>query len=113
MCLFDALERLDAIRLSGTREDGWHIENARLAMREGRILYAGKYSEPDYEMLLDHDCPLAIESLMIGRASEVKDKLEELGIVVFIDQSSICLLYTSTLNMKFAELLPLRSSSIF
>jgi len=89
MCLFDALERLDAIRLSGTREDGWHIENARLAMREGRILYAGKYSEPDYEMLLDHDCPLAIESLMIGRASEVKDKLEELGIVVFIDQSSM------------------------
>ena len=88
MCLFDALDRLDAIRLSGTREDGWHIENAQLAMQEGRILYAGKYSEPDYEMLLDYRCPLAIESLMIGHASEVKDKLEELGIAVFIDQSS-------------------------
>lgn len=89
MCLFDALDRLDAIRLSGTREDGWYIESARLAMQEGRILYAGKYSEPDYEMLLDHGCPLAIESLMIGHSSEVKDKLEELGIVVFIDQSSM------------------------
>lgn len=89
MCLFDALDSLDAIRLSGTKEDGWHIENARLAMQEGRILYAGKYSEPDYEMLLDHRCPLAIESLMIGHASEVKDKLEELGIAVFIDQSSM------------------------
>ena len=88
MCLFDALDRLDAIRLSGTREDGWHIENAKLAMQEGRILYAGKYSEPDYEMLLDYRCPLAVESLMIGHASEVKDKLEELGIAVFIDQSS-------------------------
>jgi len=88
MCLFDALNRMDVIRLSGTREDGWHIENARLAMQEGKILYAGKYSEPDYEMLLEHDCPLAIESLMIGHASEVKDKLEELGISVFIDQSS-------------------------
>lgn len=88
MCLFDALNRLDAIRLSGTREDGWYIENARLAMHEGKILYAGKYSEPDYEMLLDYRCPLAVESLMIGHASEVKDKLEELGIAVLIDQSS-------------------------
>lgn len=88
MCLFDALERLDVIRLSGTREDGWYIENARLAMEEGKILYAGKYSEPDYEMLLDYGCPLAIESMMIGHASEVKDKLEELGIAVFVDQAS-------------------------
>ena len=89
MCLFDALDSLDTIRLSGTKVDGWHIENARLAMQEGRILYAGKYSEPDYEMMLDYRCPLAIESLMIGHASEVKDKLEELGIAVFIDQSSM------------------------
>lgn len=89
MCLFDALDSLDVIRLSGTKTDGWHIENARLAMQEGRILYAGKYSEPDYEMMLNHRCPLAIESLMIGHASEVKDKLEELGITVFIDQSSM------------------------
>lgn len=89
MCLFDALDGLDAIRLSGTREDGWYIENARLAMEEGRILYAGKYSEPDYELLLSQGCPLAVESLMIGHASEVKDKLEELGIGVLIDQSSM------------------------
>lgn len=89
MCLFDALERLDAIRLSGTRADGWHIENARLAMEEGRILYAGKYSEPDYELMLAEGCPLAIESLMIGHASDVKDKLEELGIAVLIDQASM------------------------
>lgn len=89
MCLFDALDSLDAIRLSGTKADSWHIESARLAMQEGRILYAGKYSEPDYEKMLDNKCPLAIESLMIGHASEVKDKLEELGIAVFIDQSSM------------------------
>ena len=89
MCLFDALDRLDAIELSGTREDGWYIENARIAMREGRILYAGKYREPDYELLLSRHCPIAIESLMIGHASDVKDKLEELGIAVFIDQASM------------------------
>ena len=88
MCLFDSLERLDALRLSGTREDGWYIDNARTAMQAGDILYAGKYSEPDYELILDEGCELAIESTMIGHASEVKDKLEELDVPVLIDQSS-------------------------
>lgn len=89
MCLFDALDRLDAVRLSGTREEGWYIENARQAMADGRILYAGKYSEPDYELLLQEGCPLAVESTMIGHASDVGDKLEELGIAVLVDHSSL------------------------
>lgn len=89
MCLFDGLERLDAIRLSGTQADGWYMEHARQAMQDGKILYAGKYSEPDYELMLKEDCSLAIESLMIGHASDVQTKLEELGIPVFIDQSSM------------------------
>ena len=88
MCLFDALDSLDAIRLSGTKEDGWYIESARQAMRDGKIIYAGKYSEPDYELLLENRCSLAVESQMIGHASEVKDKLEELGIPVLTDLSS-------------------------
>ena len=89
MCLFDALGRLDAIALSGSRAESWYIENARKAMEAGDILYAGKYSEPDYEMLLSHGCPLAVESMMIGHASDVKQKLEELGIAVLTDQSSM------------------------
>lgn len=89
MCLFDALNRLDAITLSGSRAESWYIESARKAMEDGKILYAGKYSEPDYEMLLSHSCPLAVESMMIGHASDVKQKLEELGIVVLTDQSSM------------------------
>ncbi len=88
MCLFDALGRLDAIGLSGTRAEDWYIDNARAAMEEGKILFAGKYSEPDYELLLSEDCPLAVESMMIGHASQVKEKLEELGIPVLMDQSS-------------------------
>ena len=89
MCLFDAMDRLDAITLSGARQDSWYIPGAVEAMKQGKILYAGKYSEPDYEMILDYRCPLAIESTMIGHASEVKDKLEELGIAVLVDQSSM------------------------
>ncbi|MBR6089383.1 MAG: ABC transporter substrate-binding protein [Anaerolineaceae bacterium] len=88
MCLFDALDSLDAIRFSGTKADGWYIENARKAMEAGKIIYAGKYSEPDYELLLENRCPLAVESQMIGHASDVKEKLEELGTAVLVDLSS-------------------------
>lgn len=88
MCLFDGLGRLDAIRLSGTKAEGWYIENARAAMESGSILYAGKYSQPDYELILNEGCPLAIESGMIGHASDVKAQLEKLGIAVLIDRSS-------------------------
>ena len=88
MCLFVSLDRLDAIRLSGTKEDGWYIEAARQAMRDGNILFAGKYSAPDYELITAEKCPLAIESMMIGHASDVKEQLEQLGIAVLMDQSS-------------------------
>lgn len=88
MCLFDGLGRADAIRLSGTKAEGWYIDSARRAMENGSMLYAGKYSEPDYERILEEHCSLAVESTMIGHASGVKEKLEELGIPVLIDQAS-------------------------
>ncbi len=88
MCLFDALDSLGSIKMSGTNADGWYIENARRAMENGDILYAGKYSKPDYEMILANGCKLAIESTMINHSPEVKEKLEELGIPVLTEQSS-------------------------
>lgn len=88
MSLFDAVDGLGAIALSGTRADGWAIENAARAMEEGRILYAGKYSEPDYELLLGSGCDLAIESTMILHTPQVQEMIERLGIPVFIDRSS-------------------------
>lgn len=87
MCLFDAIDGLDAIRYSGTKPEDWYVANARKAMEEGRITFAGKYSEPDYEMLLGGGCPAAIESTMINHASDVAEKLQELGIAVIIDHS--------------------------
>lgn len=88
MSLFDALDTLDCIRLSGTKESGWYIENAASAMAAGDILYAGKYSAPDYELLFAENCDLAIESTMIYHTPEVQEKLEELGIPVLIDRCS-------------------------
>lgn len=88
MCLFDAMDGLDHIRFSGTRAEDWYVENAVTRMNAGEIVYAGKYSQPDYEMLLSSGCDLAVESTMLHYAPEVLEKLEELGIPVWIDMSS-------------------------
>ena len=88
MCLFDALDALDHITMSGTKADGWYIENARAAMESGTIIYAGKYSAPDYEMIMAKKCGLAIESTMILQTPQVKEKLEALGVSVLVERSS-------------------------
>jgi len=88
MCLFDALDSLDQISLSGTKAKDWYIEDARAAMEAGEILYSGKYNAPDFELIMSDGCNLAIESTMINHVPEVKEKLEEVGIPVMIDQSS-------------------------
>ena len=49
-------------------------------MEDGKILFAGKYSEPDYEMLIDEDCDLAIESTMILHTPKVQEMIEDLDI---------------------------------
>ncbi len=88
MGLFDALDCGGAIKFSGTKSDDWYIDRARSAMESGDMLYAGKYSEPDYELLLENNCQFSIQSTMIGHTPEVKEKLTELGITVFVDHSS-------------------------
>lgn len=88
MALFRGLDALDTIRFSGTDASGWYIEEAAEALEEGSMLFAGKYSEPDYELLLDGECDVAIESTMIFHVPKVQEMLENLGIPVFIDRSS-------------------------
>ena len=88
MALFSALDGLDNIAFTATEEEDWYIDEAASAMKDGRIIYAGKYSQPDYEMLLEKGCDVAIESTMIMHSPDVQEKLESLDIPVFIDQSS-------------------------
>lgn len=88
MALFDAAGALDRVKYTGTDVKGWYIEAPRRALEAGSMIYAGKYSAPDYELLAASSCGLAVESTMILHAPEVREKLEELGIPVFIDNSS-------------------------
>ena len=57
-------------------------------MADGSLVYAGKYSAPDYEQLLQGGCTFAIENTMVTHNPEVKEKLEELGIRVMVERSS-------------------------
>lgn len=88
MALFDAIDSIGAIRMSGTQASGWYIEHAVEAMESGEMIYAGKYSEPDYELLINEDCDLAVESTMILHTPKVQEMIEDLDIPVFIDRSS-------------------------
>ena len=88
MDMFVSLDALDSIRFSGTKADGWYIDAAKAAMENGDILYAGKYSAPDYEQILAENCGLAIENTMISHTPEVQEQLDKFRIPVLIDHSS-------------------------
>ena len=88
MDLFLHLDALDSIALSGTRAEGWYLDEAKQAMQSGRIAYAGKYSAPDYERILTAECGLAVENTMIYHTPEVKEQLERFGIPVLVERSS-------------------------
>lgn len=88
MDLFASLNGVASITLSGTNASGWYIDEAKKALNEGNMFYAGKYNAPDYELILSKACDLAIESTMIYHAPEVKEQLEQLGIPVLVERSS-------------------------
>lgn len=88
MDLFAGLDGVGNITLSGTDVSGWYIDEAKKAMEQGKMKYAGKYSAPDYELILSDGCNLAIESTMIHHTPEVKEQLERLGIPVLVERSS-------------------------
>ena len=88
MDFFCHLDAVDQITLSGTESSGWYLEEPKKAMEEGKMEYAGKYSAPDYEYIVDKSCNLAIESTMIYHCPKVKEQLENLGVPVLVERSS-------------------------
>lgn len=88
MDMFASIDAMDTLRFSALDADGWYIDEAKEAMHRGDLLYAGKYSAPDYEFILEQGCDLAIENTMIYHCPEVREKLESLGIPVLVDRSS-------------------------
>ncbi len=88
MDLVNACGALDMVKLSGSKESDWYIGEAKAAMKAGDLVYAGKYRAPDYELILETGCNLAIENTMIYHEPAVRSKLSELGIPVLVETSS-------------------------
>ena len=88
MDVFLKLDAMECVDFSGLPETQWYLPEVREAMAEGKILYGGKYSAPDYEQLRSHQCGVAVENTMIYHTPEVVEQLESLGIPVFVDCSS-------------------------
>ncbi len=88
MDFFRELGRLDQVRLTSTTAANWSIPEVLEALDDGDMLYAGRYSAPDYELLLDQRSSLAIESTMIYHSPETAEQLEALGIPVMVERSS-------------------------
>ena len=88
MSLLDAVDAIDQVKFSGLNASGWYVEDAKKAMESGDMIYAGKYSEPDYETLVNGECDLAVESTMILHTPKVQEMIEDLDIPVFVDYSS-------------------------
>ena len=88
MDMFVKSNALDCISLSGMEAEKWMIPKAREAMEKGDILYAGKYSTPDYELILSRGCDLAVENTMIFHSPQVREQLIRTGVPVLVDHAS-------------------------
>ena len=88
MDLFLNLDSLDSIGTCSTKAEDYSIKEAKDRIESGKISYVGKYSSPDYEVILSSGCNLAIESTMITHSPKIKEELERLGIPVLTERSS-------------------------
>lgn len=88
MDFFRQLGSLGSIRLTSTKSQDWSLPEVVTALDHGDMRYAGKYSTPDYELLLAEGTELAIESTMISHAPEVAERISALGIPVLVERSS-------------------------
>ena len=88
MDLFRAIDGLDAVSMTGTKAEDWSIPEIAELVKSEEIIYAGKYSNPDYEYLIEDGCTLAIENTMIYHSPEVMETMASVGIPTLVERSS-------------------------
>ena len=86
--LFDKCGAMDSVALVGTEYKNWTIQSVRDAMDSGDIKYAGKYSEPDFELIATSDIDFIIQNSDISHSVSTLEKLEEMGYDVMIERTS-------------------------
>ena len=88
MDLFSCIGGLGDILACSTPESGWKLPEIAQAVADEDILYAGKYSAPDFELLMSEGCDAAVENTMIYHSPKIIEQIEQCGIPVLIERSS-------------------------
>ena len=85
---FLQLDALDAVAYTSTKPDSWQLPEIREALEQEQLLYVGRYSAPDYELLLTEGCGLVVENTMILHSPATRERLEALGFPLLVEYSS-------------------------
>ncbi len=88
MDFYRKLDTLDTVGFTSTEASGWSLPDIKEMVLNEEIIYAGKYSSPDYELLLSKGCDLAVENTMIFHNPGAMELLEKLGVPVIVERSS-------------------------
>ncbi|MCF6412666.1 ABC transporter substrate-binding protein [Collinsella tanakaei] len=88
ICLLDEIDALDEVSVSSVTAEDSPSERLSQAIEDGAVSYGGKYSAPDFELIAETGCTLAIENTKINHAPDIKQKLQDLGVTVLTEQSS-------------------------
>lgn len=85
---FSSLGDLSCITFTSLKNDEIDDERLKDKLNDGTTKYAGKYSAPDYELLLSNGCNLVVENTMILHSMDVLNQFDKLNINTLIDYSS-------------------------
>ncbi len=86
--LVDAVGALDAVGIASVTAKTSPNEHLARLIDTGAVVFGGRYSAPDYELITARGCTFALENTKLNHVPEVRDKLTELGVTVFTEQSS-------------------------
>lgn len=86
--LVDTVGALYAVGMTSVTAEASPNERLTELINDGTVVYGGRYSAPDYELITASGCTFALENTKLNHVPEVRDKLTELGVTVFTEQSS-------------------------
>ena len=88
--LFNSIDALDKVTMVTTAQEKWHIEQVAQQIADGKTIYVGKNSAPDYELISDAAPQVIIISAnTLHGSEEVLNKLDELGIAYIADSQHL------------------------
>lgn len=88
--LFNAIGALDKISMVTTAQEKWYISQVAQQIADGKTIFVGKNSAPDYELIKDAQPQVIIISAnTLHGSEEVLNKLDELNVAYIADSQHL------------------------